>query len=426
MTAPAQSAKDDQSNDPKIHIVGIGDDGLSGLTTAAKNLLDEADVVIGMPHTLGLVGSLSSELIPVDGSVDTVAGHIERHQGKRVAVLATGDPLFYGVARYLCDKLGKDRFEVVPNVSTMQMAFARVKESWDEAYLSNLATQNLSLAIEKIRIAERAGLFTTEAYPPSKVAQALLDRKIDYFNAYVCENLGSPDERVTFAELGELAEMQFAPLNVMILIRRPDTPDRPREMVGRRLFGNPDELFLQSKPKRGLLTSAEVRVLALAEMDLGTSSIIWDVGAGSGAVAIEAASIAYDGTTYAIEMDPEDHQLITSNAERFNVPNLVPVLGRAPEAWAELPPPDAIFVGGTGRAVGDIVAAAFEQLKPGGRLVVNVASIESLSVLREFFRATLDDMKIRMVSIAQGTDQLDVLRFEALNPSFILSVIKPA
>ena len=114
-------------------------------------------------------------------------------------------------------------------------------------------------------------------------------------------------------------------------------PDRPSESIGRRLFGNPDEAFLQSKPKQGLLTPAEVRAMALAEMDLGPASIVWDIGAGSGSVAIEAAQIAAGGTTFAIEMDPDDHRLIMANAERFGVRNLVPVLGRAPDAWPILP-----------------------------------------------------------------------------------------
>ena len=119
-------------------------------------------------------------------------------------VLVSGDPLFYGLARYLCEKLGKDRFVVVPHVSSMQLAFARVKESWEEAYLSNLANRPLEQVIEQIRVAERVGLFTSEDCPPSKVVQALLDRRIDYFWGYVCENLGSPDERLTRGSLKEL------------------------------------------------------------------------------------------------------------------------------------------------------------------------------------------------------------------------------
>ena len=260
---------------------------------------------------------------------------------------------------------GKERFEVVPHVSSMQLAFARVKESWEEAYLTNLANQSLEHAVEKIRTAGKAGLFTTEVCPPAAVAQALVDRKIDYFSVFVCENLGSPDERVTHAELDEVIRQQFAPLNVMILIRKPNAPDRPAEMIGRRLFGNPDEAFLQSQPKRGLLTPAEVRTLALSALDLGPTSIIWDVGAGSGSVAIEAAQIAAGGCAYAIEKDAEDLQLISANAERFGTENLVPVLGEAPEAWEELPDPDAIFVSGAGQGVRRIAELAFERLRKG-------------------------------------------------------------
>ena len=118
-------------------------------------------------------------------------------------------------------------------------------------------------------------------------------------------------------------------------------------------------------------------------MDLGPTSIVWDIGAGSGSVAIEAAQIAAGGTVYAIEMDPEDHALITANAERFGVANLVPVLGRAPEAWQALPDPDGIFVGGSGREISRMVELAFERLRPGGRLVANVGSIESLSAVHD-------------------------------------------
>jgi precorrin-6Y C5,15-methyltransferase (decarboxylating) len=340
--------------------------------------------------------------------------------------LASGDPLFYGVARYLCDKLGKDRFEVVPHVSSMQLAFARVKESWEEAFLTNLANHPLESVLEKIRVADKVGLFTTDELPPGEVARRLLERGIDYFSGYVCENLGSPDERVTRGELADLVDQEFAPLNVMILVRKPGVPDRPSDRIGRRLFGNPDEAFLQAKPKQGLITPAEVRSMALAELDLGIKSIVWDVGAGSGSVAIEAAQIASGGTVYAIEMDTDDHQLILANAERVGVTNLVPVLGRAPEAWADLPGPDAVFVGGTGREISRLVAAAYARLRPGGRLVANVASIENAGDIHAVLHAHAPDVKLWMISVARGTYQLERTRFSALNPTFLLAVVKPA
>jgi precorrin-6Y C5,15-methyltransferase (decarboxylating) len=328
------------------------------------------------------------------------------------------------VARYLCDKLGKDRFEVVPHVSSMQLAFARVKESWEDAFLTNLANHDLPAVLERIRGAEKAGLFTTEACPPEAVAQAMLDRGLDYFTGYVCENLGSPDERVTHGELAELAAHAFAPLNVMILLRKPNVPDRPSETIGRRLFGNPDDAFLQSKPKRGLLTPAEVRAMALAEMDIGPASIVWDIGAGSGSVAVEAAQIAREGTVYAVEMDVEDHRLIIENAKLFRVANLVPVLGHAPEAWQNLPAPDAVFVGGSGREISRLVGDAFGRLRPGGRLVATMGSIDNLSETHRMLHTHCPDVKVLMVNLARGNCQLERVRFEAINPVFLVAAVK--
>jgi precorrin-6Y C5,15-methyltransferase (decarboxylating) len=257
------------------------------------------------------------------------------------------------------------------------------------------------------------------------VARALLDEGIDYFQAYVCENLGSPDERVTQGSLADIAKDDFGPLNVMILVRKARAADAPGQ-VGGRLFGNPDECFLQSRPKRGLLTPAEVRALALAELALRPDSVVWDVGAGSGSVGLEAARLARDGVVHAIEMDPDDHRLILANAERFGVANLRAVLGRAPEAWQGLPDPDAIYVGGSGRDVQTLVEEAWQRLKPGGRLVTACNSIENLAAVHALLRARSTDASYWMVNIARGVEQLDRIRFEAINPGFLIAATKPA
>jgi len=408
----------------KVHIVGIGDDGVDGLTATSKQLIAQAELLLGGQELLATVGNEHAERIEVGADLEKLVNLIADNPQRRILILAAGDPLFYGTARYLCDRLGKDRFEVVPHVSSMQLAFARVKESWDDAYLTNLANQPLERVVERTRTAEKVGLFTTEQVPPRAVARALLDRQIDYFQAYICENLGSPDERVTHAELADVAGQEFSALNVMILVRNPNAPDRPAAMVGRRLFGNPDESFLQSKPKRGLLTPSEVRVMAIAEMDIGPASVVWDVGAGSGSVAIEAAQLASGGSVYAIEMDPDDYQLIAANADRFAVTNLTPVLGKAPEAWAGLPDPDAVFVGGTGRVVASIVESAFARLRPRGRVVVNVSSLENVTSVFELLRKLCGDANVCMINLARGVQQLERLRFESMNPSFLISAVK--
>jgi precorrin-6Y C5,15-methyltransferase (decarboxylating) len=226
--------------------------------------------------------------------------------------------------------------------------------------------------------------------------------------------------------LADVADHDYSPLNVMILVRKPNIPDRPLEMTGRRLFGNPDEAFLQSQPKRGLLTPQEVRTIALAQMDVGPTSVVWDVCAGSGAVAVEAALIAAGGTVYAIEMDVEDHNLIARNAERFSVANLVPVLGKAPEAWEDLPDPDTVFVGGAGRNVNRLCEGALQRLKPGGRLVANVGGVESLAGVHQLLHDLTGDARVRMINIAHGTVQLERIKFESLNPTFLISAVKPS
>ena len=410
----------------KIHIIGIGEEGLGGLTEAARKLIAEAQLLIGENHTLALVPDAPGERLFVGTRLEEAVNRLEAAADKKAVVLAVGDPLFYGVARFLCDRLGKDRFEVIPHVSSMQLAFARVKESWEEAFLTNLATHAIDAVLDQVLAAEKVGLFTSEACPPAEVARTLLDRQVDYFTAYVCENLGSPDERVTHGELSEIAEQQFAPLNVMILVRKPEVPDRPSEMIGRRLFGNPDNAFLQSRPKRGLLTPAEIRSMALAEMDLGPASVVWDIGAGSGSVAVEAAQIAAQGTVYAIEMDPEDHQLMIENAKRFGVTNLVPVLGRAPEAWADLPQPDSVFVGGSGRGIIRLVDAAYERLRDGGRLVATMSSIDNIAEVHRSLRAHCPQVNVWMVHLARGYYQMERVRFESLNPTFLVAVVKPS
>ena len=426
MTATTDAkGKSGSADVAKIHILGLGDDGLDGLSPTARQVLDQADLVVGTPRLLALAAAEKGRQLVVGADLDAAAEQIAAAVGKRIVVLASGDPLFYGVARYFCDKLGKDRFEVVPHVSSMQLAFARVKESWEDAYLANLYKGPLERVFDSIRVADKVGLFTSDELTPAKIARELMDRRISYFRAYVCENLGSRDERVTQGELAEIAEQEFSPLNVMILVRKPNVPDKEADGQTLRIFGNPDDVFLQSRPKHGLLTPAEVRCIALAQMNLRPNSIVWDIGAGSGSVAIEAAQIARSGKVYAIEMDVDDHQLILSNATRFGVTNLDAVLGRAPEAWLDLPDPDSVFVGGSGRTVKRLVELAFERLKPGGRLVASVGSIENLAALNETLNARSGDAQVWMINVARGTYQLERVRFEAINPSFLVAATKP-
>jgi precorrin-6Y C5,15-methyltransferase (decarboxylating) len=411
--------------EPKIHVLGIGPDGLAGLTARARELLAGAELVLGSEHTLGLLPELKAQRVRLGPDLQEAVRALEGNLGrKRMVVVAGGDPLFYGVARYLCDRLGKDRFEVLPHVSSMQLAFARIKESWEEAYLTNLANHPLEEVLDRIRTAETVGLFTSEDEGPPEVARQLLAHGLDYFRAYVCENLGGPDERVTQGELADLQEMEFAPLNVMILKHKPGAPERRRQPSRFRRFGNPDDVFAQSRPKSGLITQAEVRAVALAQLEIQPGTVVWDVGAGSGSVAIEAAQLSDPGMVYAVEQDAADYHLILANAEMFGVYNLKAVHGIAPAVFQGLPPPGAIFVGGDGREVARILEAAYAALRPGGRLVGHVATLEMLGACYALLKALAGGVQVLMVHLARGVEQMEALRFESVNPTFLLCVGK--
>src|SRR6185312_1900838 len=157
-------------------------DGLAGLTSRARDLLMSADIVLGSEQTLKLLPELKAERRPIGADLQETLNTLTSLLGrKRLAIVAGGDPLFYGVARYLCDRLGKEHFEVLPHVSSMQLAFARVKETWEEAYLTNLQTHPLENVLDRIRTAETVGLFPSDREGPAEIAHSLLARGLDYF-----------------------------------------------------------------------------------------------------------------------------------------------------------------------------------------------------------------------------------------------------
>ena len=409
----------------KIPVIGIGPDGTAGLSSRTREVLAAAELVFGSDAALRLLPELAAERVPIGADLPAAVEKLRANLGgKRIAVVAVGDPLFYGTARYLCEKVGPEHFEVVPHVSSMQLAFARVKETWEEAYLTDLAARPLDDVLDKVRTAETVGLFTTEAANPTRVARELLARGIDYFTAWVCENLGGTDERITRGELTDIREMKFDPLNILILKRKPNRPDRPRAAGRLRRFGNPDDVFAQTRPKTGLITQAEVRAVALAQLDLHAGDVFWDVGAGSGSVAIEAAALVAPGPSYAIEQDSADYHLIVANAEAFGVSNVRPVFGTAPEVFAGLPPPDAVFVGGNGGEVARLMEACYAALRPGGRLVTNVGTLEMISATYAALKRLGGRVEVLLMNLSRGVEQLESLRFEAVNPTVLLRVEK--
>lgn len=417
---PAPSGRARAEEVETVHIVGIGDNGLESLDARAREIVESAEVLIGGHRHLEMVNG-AAERVPVTGKLDPVVQAIRENRGKkRIAVLASGDPLFHGIARTLMSRLPREWFEVLPGVSSMQLAFARAKEPWDDAVFVSVHGKPIEGLSEALDGSRKIGVFTDDKNTPDAIARFLIERGDTGWRMVVCENLAGPGERVVEGTPQEVVEQRFAPLNVVILVRQESTEptDVSVEWSG---FGIPESLFLQRKPKAGLITKTEVRVVALAKMRLRPGSVVWDVGAGSGSVAIEAARLAPEGRVYAIEKNAGDCDLVRKNAGRFGVANVEVVHGSAPEALEGLEPPDAVFVGGSDGKMEAILSAIATRLKPGGRIVLTFATLENLAEAWRALKGLGLEAEVSQISVSRGAPILEMTRLEALNPVFLVA-----
>ena len=219
----------------KVYIVGVGGGG--SLSPEAGELVNQAEVLLGGERLLRYFPGVKADRIIIKDNLREIVEAIKGQRGqKRTVVLASGDPNFYGIASYMVKELGKDEIEIIPNVSSMQMAFAKIKEQWDDAVFLSVHSRPIEDIVEVVRSHHKVGIFTDPQNSPSEVAKVLLACDIDNCSAYVCSSLGEEDERIVETDLPHLTQMRFPPLNVLILIREELKPSP-------RILGIPDELF---------------------------------------------------------------------------------------------------------------------------------------------------------------------------------------
>jgi precorrin-6Y C5,15-methyltransferase (decarboxylating) len=412
----------------KVYIIGVGDNGRVSLGAEALQRIHEADLLCGGERLLAFFPESKAEKFPIRSNLKELAQRVSQNLAtKQIVVLASGDPLFYGVAKYLLANISKEKVEVLPNVSSMQLAFAKVKENWEDALLVSLHARPMAEVIDQVASARKVGLFTDDTNTPARIAEGLLKRGARDFEAYVCENLGGEDERVVKGSLPEMRERKFSPLNVMILVRNGASSDPPAERDEKTwLFGIPDDEFEKKMPKKGLITKSEVRVISLSKMHLSESSVVWDIGAGSGSVAIEAARIARKGKVFAIEKNEDSIPIIRENLGRFGVRNVTVLQAKAPQGLETFDDPDAVFVGGSGSEMASILRVAASRLRPQGSIVVNAATIENLGQAVAALKELGWEVDVTLVEIARSQPILDLTRFEALNPVFVITGRKRA
>ncbi|WKX68805.1 precorrin-6y C5,15-methyltransferase (decarboxylating) subunit CbiE [Streptomyces sp. XD-27] len=364
---------------PAVTVVGLGADGWGGLGPAAREALCAAETVIGGPRQLALLpADCAAERVPWPSPLrPAVAGLLAAHAGRRVAVLASGDPMFFGIGRTLVEELGADALHVLPHPSSASYACARLGWALEETEVVSLVGRPLAALTAALAPGRRLLVLSAGADTPGEVAALLRDRGFGPSRMYVLEQLGGDRERRADGTAEDWPHPPGDPLN-LVALECAAAPGTPRLAV---VPGLPDEAYEHD----GQLTKRHVRAVTLAALAPAPGEQLWDVGGGSGSIAVEWLRAHRTCRAVTVERDPARAERIVRNAAALGVPRLRVVTGAAPAALAGLPTPDAVFIGGGLTAPG-LLDACWAALPGGGRLVANTVTLESEALLADHYR----------------------------------------
>ena len=406
-----------------VWIIGIGAEGISRLPERSLIALASATLIAGGRRHLELLGETTAETFVVGDNIAALVDRLhDRGPDERCVVLASGDPLFYGIGHRLSVALGPGEILVEPALSSMQLAFARAGLSWQDAAIASVHGRPLARTLLPLLGKPKIGLFTQDGASPSAVARFFEERGLDDYDAWVGERLGTADETVTFARLPDLIGRAFDALNFLILRRNPE--DFPVVLEGR-FAGIADAYFAQPTTGPVLLTHADVRAVTLARfLDLPEGPL-WDIGAGLGGVAVELARAFPEREVVAVERSDAQLGYLRINRARFGVYNLRIVAGEAPDCCDGEERPAGVFVGGSGGRLDDVLALVLERLASGGRLVANFIALEHLGRTLDRLRSAGWPTDLTQVQITPAQPLAGLTTLVPQRPVFVVRGIRP-
>lgn len=407
-----------------LNIIGIGL-SFKDLTHRHLSIIQNCDVLIGGPRLLKQFEDLKVETIAIDKNIKTLISRIqELMPTKKVVVLASGDPLLHGIGTTLTKHIPSEYIAIHPNISSIAAAFAAIRIPWHDAKIISLHGKNRDFAFNSLRNETKAAFLTDQVMTPGVIAKKLIQAAIYDFKLCVLEFLGDDlKEKISwFNSLENVAEMEFGQPNIVILIRNSAAinPDAPRETS---YIGMDDSLF---RHQDGLITKSEIRAVTLSKLKLARKDhVLWDIGAGSGSVGIEASFHIPLGSVFAFEKHPHRIADIIHNVSNFNCPNIKIINANFPESAEGLSTPDRIFIGGGGKDLDVVLKEACKRLSPFGVIVVNTVLIQNMSrtlqILSEYnFRTNAIQLQVSRSRTMPFGD-----RMEALNPVWIIQGTKP-
>jgi len=398
-----------------VHVVGIGMSP-KDLTEAHRRIIEEAEVLAGGSRHLAFFPDHPADRILLEGGLDAAISRIRScaHE-KRVVVLASGDPNLFGIAPRLVREFGQENVVIHPNVTAVQAACARLKQSLSDVRVVSLhGRKDLSALNEALCSKKSVMVYTDPVNGPGAIARYL--RELGRTDQIcVLEDLGLENERIRWMGLEEAESARFSRLTMVFIKGRP--PASPCSLH----LGMPDDSYAH---ERGPVTKAEVRAVILAKLALSPGLTLWDVGAGCASIAIEATLLAPGGRVYAVEKDPARVALIRRNLDNFACTCVIPVAGEAPACLHALPDPDRVFVGGSTDMLEEIIRSSWKRLPPGGRFVASAVLMRTLSTAMDTLKALGCTPDVTLVQVGRGEPLAGDVFVKALNPVWIIAGTK--
>ncbi len=447
-----------------VEIIGTGL-SIDDITQKQKQIINSADLLVAGSRYLDYFKDNSADRLAIKKDIDFIADEIKsRMEKEKIVVLASGDPLFFGIGSTLVKKIGKKNIIIHPNVSSVIAAFARIKEPWHNAFfISFHGNKKINSISEHVSGKDKIAILTDPDKNPAWIAEKLVKENAVDFEFYVFEHLGKKEEKIFhFHEVEKAADSEFKSPNIVILKRKivpaftdkivktgaeikknagtdnaihidPIRKDREEtaEKTKRHSFdtpllkthviypGMPDNQFSHEK---GLITKAEVRAVVFSKLRLISDSIVfWDLGAGSGSVSIEVSKFIPSGYVYAVEKNADRICDIKRNIEKFKVANIRTIHADLPKGIEDLPDPDRIFIGGGGRKLLKIMDRAIEKLSVNGIIVINLVLLQNIEPCMNFLREKGCTPDLVQLQVSCSRPMPFGHRLKALNPVWIIS-----
>lgn len=404
-----------------IRIFGIGPGNPEWLPKAIEKEVIHCDVLIGGVRALELFPAFSGETFRVDRDLEATIQTIQKSlsEKKHVGILVSGDPGFYSLLPLIRRTFPEENLQVFPGISSLQFAFARAGVPWQEAEL--VSAHGRSLGSLPLNVRKPLGVLTGGENTPQRIAQYYCDYG---FNPRISvgNSLSYPHEAWVETTAQDLAVSDDNFFNAVMIITPESHPtgSLSEKYQGPYSLGIPDEEFLRGKVP---MTKSEIRVQVLAKAKITAKTRILDVGAGTGSISVEAALLAHEGCVFAVEEDPEGHELILQNQEKFQVSNLRLIRGTAPDALAGIPPVDVCFIGGSHGQMEEILKKA--PLISGGRAVITAVTLETVMKGLDALKVLkYQDIDVVSLQAVRWKGIKDFHLAQAMNPVFILSGVK--